>query len=94
MLTTSLKKGVLCITQNWAARVGSGPLGRVKTKSDLVVMPSEDKFLRFFAAPLQPLRGRGPHEVDLAWILGELIPGAGVWLQPGITPCVKTRCFM
>jgi hypothetical protein len=24
-------------------------------------------------------------------ILGELILRAGVWLDPGITPCVKTR---
>jgi len=23
-------------------------------------------------------------------IPGELIPKAGVWLEPGITPCVKT----
>jgi len=53
------------------ATSGTG-LGCAKTKSDLVVMPSEDEFLRFFA---------------LRTIVGLKIPGAviprSVFTQPG-----------
>ena len=31
-----------------------------------------------------------PHEVGLVDFLEKLIPRAGVWLEPGITPCVKS----
>src|SRR5262249_56374854 len=42
------------------------------------------------SAPLWLSMIARPHEVGLS-IPGELIPRAGVWLEPGITPCVKTH---